>query len=311
MCNGRYGPLFLPGAYVENTIVLTLKKLKTHFAESLKGLYPSEEIQSFFNILSEKYLNLSRIEIALNPEKTVSETEAEKFQKAIFRLKIHEPIQYIIGETEFYGLPFKVNKHTLIPRPETEELVEWIYIEFSNQQSTINNQQFLDIGTGTGCIAISLAKNLPNAKVSALDISEEALKIAQQNAEMNKVKIDFFQTDILAAETLPKKYDVIISNPPYVRELEKKQMQQNVLKHEPESALYVSNEDPLLFYRAISHLAKKHLNPEGKLFFEINEYLADELTALLEGEGFKNIQVKKDIFGKDRMIKCSLNEPAK
>ena len=237
--------------------------------------------------------------------------EDEKFQKAIFRLKIHEPIQYIIGETEFYGLPFKVNKHTLIPRPETEELVEWIYIEFSNQQSTINNQQFLDIGTGTGCIAISLAKNLPNAKVSALDISEEALKIAQQNAEMNKVKIDFFQTDILAAETLPKKYDVIISNPPYVRELEKKQMQQNVLKHEPESALYVSNEDPLLFYRAISHLAKKHLNPEGKLFFEINEYLADELTALLEGEGFKNIQVKKDIFGKDRMIKCSLNEPAK
>lgn len=237
--------------------------------------------------------------------------EDEKFQKAILRLKIHEPIQYIIGETEFYGLPFKVNKHTLIPRPETEELVEWIYSEFSNQQSTINNQQFLDIGTGSGCIAISLAKYLPNSKVSALDISEEALKIARENAETNKVEVDFFQKDILAAETLPKKYDVIISNPPYVRELEKKQMQQNVLKHEPESALYVGNEDPLLFYRTISHLAKKHLNPEGKLFFEINEYLADELTALLEDEGFKNIQVKKDIFGKDRMIKCSLNEPAK
>ena len=199
--------------------------------------------------------------------------EDEKFQKAILRLKIHEPIQYIIGETEFYGLPFKVNKHTLIPRPETEELVEWIYSEFSNQQSTINQQQFLDIGTGSGCIAISLAKYLPNSKVSALDIFEEALKIAQQNAEMNKVKIDFFQKDILAAETLPKKYDVIISNPPYVRELEKKQMQQNVLKHEPESALYVGNEDPLLFYRTISRLAKNHLNPNGKLFSRLMSIL--------------------------------------
>lgn len=285
---------------------MKISKLKIEFQNALSRLYPSEEIQSFFNILSEKYLNLSRIEIALNPEKTVSETEAEKFQKAIFRLKIHEPIQYIIGETEFYGLPFKVNKHTLIPRPETEELVEWIYIEFSNQQSTINNQQFLDIGTGTGCIAISLAKNLSNAKVSALDISEEALKIAQQNAEMNKVKIDFFQTDILAAETLPKKYDVIVSNPPYVCELEKKQIQQNVLKYEPHSALYVKDEDPLLFYRAISRLAKNHLNPGGKLFFEINEYLAYEMTELLKAEGFKNIEIKKDIYGKDRMLKCKI-----
>lgn len=286
---------------------MKISKLKIEFQNALSRLYPSEEVQSFFNILSEKYLNLSRIEIALNPERTISATEAEKFQKAILRLQNYEPIQYIIGETEFYGLPFKVNKHTLIPRPETEELVEWILSGFPPSGA----RGILDIGTGTGCIAISLAKNLSNAKVSALDISEEALKIAQENAEMNKVKIDFFQKDILAAETLPKKYDVIVSNPPYVRELEKKQMQQNVLKHEPESALYVSNEDPLLFYRAISRLAKKHLNPEGKLFFEINEYLADELTALLEGEGFKNIQVKKDIFGKDRMIKCSLYEPAK
>ncbi|PHR14629.1 MAG: protein-(glutamine-N5) methyltransferase, release factor-specific [Aequorivita sp.] len=290
---------------------MTLKKLKTHFAESLKGLYPSEEILSFFNILSEEYLKLSRIEIALNPEKIVSETETEKFQKAILRLQNHEPLQYIMGETEFYGLTFKVNKHTLIPRSETEELVEWIYKEFSNQQSTINNQQFLDIGTGSGCIAISLAKNLPNAKVSALDISEEALKIAQQNAEINKVEVDFIQLDILKTKTLPKKYDVIISNPPYVRELEKKQMQQNVLKYEPPSALYVSNEDPFLFYEKIASLAKYHLNQNGKLFFEINEYLAFELTTLLEGQGFKNMQVKKDIFGKDRMIKCNLNEPAR
>ena len=175
-----------------------------------------------------------------------------------------------------------------------------------NQQSTINNQQFLDIGTGSGCIAISLAKNLPNTKISALDISEEALKIAEANAKLNKVEVDFFQTDILAAETLPKQYDVIVSNPPYVRELEKKQMQQNVLKYEPHSALYVKDEDPLLFYRAISRLAKNHLNPNGKLFFEINEYLAYEMTELLKAEGFKNIEIKKDIYGKDRMLKCKI-----
>lgn len=281
---------------------MKISDLKSNFKKTLSELYPSEEIQSFFNILSEKYLNLSRIEIALNPERTISETEADKFQKAILRLQNHEPVQYIIGETEFYGLPFKVNTHTLIPRPETEELVEWILSGFPPSGA----RGILDIGTGTGCIAISLAKNLPNTKISALDISEEALKIAEANAKLNKVEVDFFQKDILAAETLPKKYDVIVSNPPYVRELEKKQMQQNVLKYEPHSALYVKDEDPLLFYRAISRLAKNHLNPGGKLFFEINEYLAYEMTELLKAEGFKNIEIKKDIYGKDRMLKCKI-----
>ena len=304
---GRHGPLFLPGAYAENTLVLILKELRTSFKIALSGLYPSEEIQSFFNILSEKYLNLSRIEIALNPERVISEEVSEKYQKALLRLKNYEPVQYIIGETEFYGLPFKVNKHTLIPRPETEELVEWIIV---TSEFRIQDSGLLDIGTGSGCIAISLAKNLPDSKISALDISDGALKIARKNAEMNKVEVDFFQTDILNTKTLPKKYDVIVSNPPYVRELEKKQMQQNVLNYEPDSALYVKNDDPLLFYRVISQLAKKHLQPNGKLFFEINEYLADELTELLKSEDFKNIEVKKDIFGKNRMIKCNLNEPA-
>ena len=281
---------------------MKISDLKSNFKKTLSELYPTEEIQSFFNILSEKYLNLSRIEIALNRDRRLTETEAEKFQKAILRLQNHEPIQYIIGETEFYGLPFKVNKHTLIPRPETEELVEWILSGFPPSGA----RGLLDIGTGTGCIAISLAKNLPNAKISALDISKEALKIAEANAKLNKVEVNFFQTDILAAETLPKKYDVIVSNPPYVRELEKKQMQQNVLKYEPHSALYVKDEDPLLFYRAISRLAKNHLNPGGKLFFEINEYLAYEMTELLKAAGFKNIEIKKDIYGKDRMLKCKI-----
>jgi len=280
---------------------MKLSELKNHFKNSLSELYPSEEIQSFFNILSEAYLSLSRIEIALNPENEISDEAAEKFQKAILRLQNHEPIQYIIGETEFYGLPFKVNNSTLIPRPETEELVEWILSE-----KILNT--ILDIGTGSGCIAISLAKNLPNAQVSALDISEEALRVARKNSEINEVEIDFFQTDILNAKTLPKQYDIIVSNPPYVRDLEKKQMQQNVLKYEPDSALYVSNEDPLLFYRLISHLAKNHLKANGKLFFEINEYLSEELTALLKSEDFKDVEVKKDIFGKKRMIKCSIYE---
>jgi release factor glutamine methyltransferase len=282
---------------------LNLAELKKNFTTTLSGIYPSEEIQSFFNILSEKYLNLSRIEIALNPEKEISKENTEKFQAALLRLKNYEPIQYILGETEFFSLPFKVNQHTLIPRPETEELVEWI---LNNSEFRIQNSEFLDIGTGSGCIAISLAKNLPDSKIFALDISEEALKIACENAELNELIVDFFQADILKTKTLPKQYNVIVSNPPYVRELEKKQMQQNVLKYEPDSALYVKDKDPLLFYRVISQLAKNHLKANGKLFFEINEYLADELTELLKSEGFQNIEIKKDIFGKDRMLKCNI-----
>ena len=285
---------------------MKISEVKSNFKTTLSGLYPPEEIQSFFNILSNKYLNLSRIEIALNSDKAISNEDAEIFQQILLRLQNHEPIQYIIGETEFYGLPFKVNKHTLIPRPETEELVDWI---ISEQKPITHNPQpitALDIGTGSGCIAISLARNLPNSKISALDISEEALKIAFENAEMNKVEVVFFQMDILKTKTLPKQYDVIVSNPPYVRELEKKQMQQNVLKYEPGSALFVKNDDPLLFYRTISQIAKTHLKTNGKLFFEINEYLAVELTKLLKSDGFQNIEVKKDIFGKDRMLKCSL-----
>lgn len=255
-------------------------------------------------------MDRTRIEIALNPKVEVLEEDLERFKDAILRLKKHEPVQYIIGETEFYGLDFKVNKYTLIPRPETEELVEWIISEFRFSTEVIN---ILDIGTGSGCIAISLAKNLPNAEVNALDVSSEALKIALQNAEFNEVRVDFYETDILKAKTLPtgvgqtsRKYDVIVSNPPYVRELEKNQMQPNVLEYEPETALFVKDEDPLLFYKAISHLAKVSLKPNGQLFFEINEQFGEELKAFLKEEGFQQIEVKQDIYGKDRMLKCLL-----
>ncbi len=286
-------------------------ELKSIFTNSLSDQYPSQEIQSFFGILCEKYLSLSRIDIAMDPEKTVSSEDFQRFQEAVLRLKKHEPIQYIIGETEFYSLPFRVNKHTLIPRPETEELVEWILSEQNGSVFQNNPLSILDIGTGSGCIAISLAKNLQNAVVHALDISSEALKVAAQNSGVNNVEIEFFQTDVLRTRSLPSdsqnvRYDIIVSNPPYVRELEKELMQPNVVDYEPETALFVKNEDPLRFYKAISHLAKNSLKPGGNLFFEINEQFARELEAYLKEESFKQIEVRQDIYGKDRMLKCNL-----
>ena len=290
---------------------MKILELKSIFTNSLSDQYPSQEIQSFFGILCEKYLSLSRIDIAMDPEKTVSSEDFQRFQEAVLRLKKHEPIQYIIGETEFYSLPFRVNKHTLIPRPETEELVEWILSEQNGSVFQNNPLSILDIGTGSGCIAISLAKNLQNAVVHALDISSEALKVAAQNSGVNNVEIEFFQTDVLRTRSLPSdsqnvRYDIIVSNPPYVRELEKELMQPNVVDYEPETALFVKNEDPLRFYKAISHLAKNSLKPGGNLFFEINEQFARELEAYLKEESFKQIEVRQDIYGKDRMLKCNL-----
>jgi release factor glutamine methyltransferase len=280
---------------------MTLTQLKSSFTNTLSGTYPPEEIQSFFNWLTESYLGYSRFEVSVKGEEAVSTATIAKFSEALQRLQNYEPIQYIIGETEFYGLPFKVTPATLIPRPETEELVAWIVSECRIQDSGF---RILDIGTGSGCIAISVAKNMQDAQVSALDISAEALQVANQNALHNKVDITFFQSDILKTETLPQQYDIIVSNPPYVRILEKEMMQANVLEHEPETALFVSNKDPLLFYRAIAKLATTHLSDRGTLYFEINEYLGEELKQLLELEGFAEIELKKDIFGKHRMLKC-------
>lgn len=285
---------------------MNLKTLRIGFKNFLGHLYPSGEIESFFSILSEKYLKLSRIDIALYPDREISIKEAAEFQNALIRLKENEPIQYIVGETEFSGLPFKVNKHTLIPRPETEELVQWIVDDFQKDEKKRNEFKILDIGTGSGCIAISLAKHLADAEVSAIDISEEALQLATENAELNGVKVNFICNDILTTKALPYKYDLIVSNPPYVRELEKSKMMPNVVNFEPDIALFVKDDDALLFYRAIARLALHHLKLSGKLYFEINEYLGEELFQLLSEEGFKGIQLKKDIYGKDRMLKCEL-----
>lgn len=288
---------------------MIVKTLKNHFLKELSSLYPSEEIQSFFSILSEKYLGMTRLELAINSERILSEDVSEKYMEAILRLKKFEPIQYIIGETEFFGLRFEVNNHTLIPRPETEELVDWILTESSTQHP--QPRTLLDIGTGSGCIAISLAKNLPGSMVSAIDVSEEALHTAKQNALLNEVQINFEQQDILKTAKLFEAYDLIVSNPPYVRNSEKNKMQPNVLEFEPDSALFVSDEDPLLFYRKIAQLAQRHLTANGSLYFEINEYLTEDMIYLLKNIGFKSVLVKKDFFGKDRMIKCTKNEQSK
>ena len=281
---------------------MLVQQFKKYFISELSNSYPETEIQSFFNILIEFKLNLSRVELALQPMIEFNVTDLDFFQKALKGLKKQLPIQYIIGETEFYGLLFRVNKNVLIPRPETEELVNWI-IEEHKRSSTL---KILDIGTGSGCIAISLAKNLINAEVFALDVSSEALITSKLNAEINNVAIQFIEADILTLSKLPNTFDIIVSNPPYVRELEKEQMQQNVLANEPHLALFVKDENPLLFYNAIADFAKNHLIKNGNLYFEINQYLGKQTIKLLQSKSFKNIQLKKDIFGADRMIKATL-----
>lgn len=290
----------------DKRIIMLVKTLRKYFTEELLGYYPETEMTSFFYLLCEHILNLKKIDISLNLFMVVSGKKYHKFQIAIDRLKIYEPIQYILGETEFYGLPFKVNNAVLIPRPETEELVDWII----NESNSKGNIRILDIGTGSGCIAISLAKNLPKAEVLALDVSSIALKVAQENANTNKVdNVEFIEKDILLTNTSFFKskdsLDVIVSNPPYVRQSEKVKMKPNVVNNEPHLALFVEDEDALQFYKAILEFSVKNLKENGLLFFEINEYLGKEMIELLKLYEFDFIELKQDIFGKDRMIKAT------
>jgi len=285
---------------------LTTGKFRNHFINLLEDLYPIEELKSFFYLLAEKYLNLSRINIAFQLNNELTPEEQSSFYQAVDRLRNHEPIQYILGETEFFGMPIIVNKQVLIPRPETEELVSWIIDDVDKKETTI-----LDIGTGSGCIAISLAKKLNSAVVSAIDISNKAIEVAKKNALINNVNVEYSSVDVLNFEDKlvlqdkwKSKFDIIVSNPPYVRMQEKKLMQLNVVDHEPDIALFVEDDDPLLFYRKISQLSKQYLRQNGTLYLEINEYLGLEMEKMLNKAGFKNVVLKKDMFGKNRMIKC-------
>ncbi len=280
---------------------MTIKELRTNFVESLSGIYELEEIISFFYILSEHLLGLKRVHIAINLDKKLTENEIFNYKKAEERLKKQEPIQYIVGETEFYGLPFTVDTNVLIPRPETEELVDWI-IKNCNTVKDEKKIKILDIGTGSGCIAISLANKIPNAQVHALDVSTKAIELAKRNAKKNNVNVNFIHCNVLKIEEFSESYDIIVSNPPYVRELEKKEMNPNVLENEPHLALFVSDNDPLIFYKKITELAKQNLNPKGKLFFEINQYLGKQTKKMIQNLGFQSVELHTDINGNDRMI---------
>ncbi len=279
-------------------------KLTIQYIENeLASLYPPTEIEGFKRIICEAVCGWGFTEQVLKKHEIISPTDLEKIKSIVLRLKNDEPIQYILGETEFYGLKLKVNPSVLIPRSETEELVEWVV-----QSKLPLNCSVLDIGTGSGCIAIAIKSQLKNAQVSGIDISSEALAIAQQNAVENGLEVNFYLADILNLSNLDReKYDVIVSNPPYIRESEKEQMHSNVLNYEPEIALFVPNNDPLKFYRAIAVFAKNNLCEKGRLFFEINESLGAEMFDLLTNYGFYQIEVRKDINGKNRMVCCFNN----
>ncbi len=300
---------------------MTLKNFRTYFTDTLKEIYPKTEIDTFFFLLIEEKLNLRRVDSVMQPDFLIPDAILSELKIILKRLQKEEPIQYILGNTEFYGLPFKVNKNTLIPRPETEELVEWVLKEVTKLQSdkvakldidvisTINKEKtlsILDIGTGTGCIPIYLAKNLSDVQISAIDVSSKALEVARQNATLNKVDVSFLEMDILETRELPQQYNLIVSNPPYVRELEKVEISNNVLENEPHLALFVKDDNPLIFYSKIADLAKSNLKKDGLLFFEINQYLGKETVEMLKQKGFNMVELKKDLFGNDRMVKAIL-----
>ena len=278
-----------------------VKDIRNYYCEQLCYIYDKDEANAMILILLEHYFNINRVKMTLEPQLRLSESEMLTFHFAVKDLLKNKPIQYIIGETEFCDLKFKVNENVLIPRPETSELVMKIV---NSQRSTVNGQQsILDIGTGTGCIAISLAKHLPNSKVYALDISEKALEVAKENAVNNNVEVTFIHDDILSLKNkIDTKFDIIVSNPPYVRELEKAEMRDNVLNWEPHNALFVSDNNPLIFYRSILEFAKLHLKENGEIWFEINEFLGKEMRELCNEMGFSQVEVFNDFRGKERIL---------
>lgn len=275
----------------------TILFIKTELAD----FYPRTEIQNFVFLLLEFVCSIDKQSILSGKDKKISLNERILIERYVAELKKHRPIQYITGETEFFGLPFKIQEGALIPRPETEELVEWI------TESVNNNRliSILDIGTGSGCIAVALAKKIKQSQVSAVDISEKALELAKVNANKNDVEIIFLKKDILR-DDVPGKWDVIVSNPPYITPKEKEHMSANVLEYEPHEALFVPQKKPLLFYERIADIAINQLNPGGYLFFEINSSFGEVTANLLIEKGFQSVTLRKDISGNDRMIKAQL-----
>ncbi|MGZ3755910.1 MAG: peptide chain release factor N(5)-glutamine methyltransferase [Mucilaginibacter sp.] len=286
----------------------TIKDVFTTFQNSLSGLYDKHETEAITLLVINEVSKLSRSSIKAFPEKEVPAEQADQFESILAQLQTGKPVQYILGHTEFYGLDFLVNPSVLIPRPETEELVDWCLMSIRKSGQSLQQElQILDIGTGSGCIAICLKKNLPGMPVSAVDISKEALQTAKSNADANDVKISFIQADILNLEPgspLHTPWSFIVSNPPYVTLQDKELMHTNVTDFEPHTALFVPLNDPLLFYKAIADFAKNNLVANGLLFFEINESFGHETVKLLEDKGFIDIELRKDMSDKFRMIKA-------
>lgn len=283
----------------------TVGEVFAMFKQALAVIYEPNEIEALTLLTLSEIMGSSKAQLKAFPEKQLSPEQSKNIKATLTRLQTGEPIQYIFGHTEFCGLPFKVNSSVLIPRPETEELVEWILTPYYGLPYAAEN--ILDIGTGSGCIAISLKKKLPDATVSAVDISAEALKTAAENAALNDVNINFLQNDILhpAGEINGMTFDIIVSNPPYVTLEDKTQMHSNVTDYEPHTALFVPDDDPLKFYKAIANFALKTLKSEGLLFFEINESLGSETVEMLKSKGFKNIELRQDMSGRDRMVRVN------
>jgi len=288
-----------------------IKDIARFFREELAGIYEPEELTAVIRYCFEEIMAVKGAQPDLQDERTVSESELLKFNFAVKDLKKEKPLQYIFGKADFYGMKFFVNEHVLIPRPETEELVHQIITDVNSAvlRSPSSNLQpsfsILDIGTGSGCIPVTLKKHLPQAAVSALDVSEEALALAKRNAELNGTEVNFFREDILSpsVELFSSAYDIIVSNPPYIRLSEKEQMEKNVLDYEPHLALFTEGEDALLFYRKICDAALKLLKPGGMIYFEINAAFGPETEQLLVAKGFKNVTLLKDMSNKNRILR--------
>ena len=281
---------------------MTLNQVKSLYQEQLAPLYPENEIHSILQIVCEDLLNWSRSDFMIKNREELNHLQEEILQKSLRELRTSKPVQYITGKAHFYRHDFTVNEHTLIPRQETEELVDMI-IKDHKAETYLN---IIDIGTGTGCIGLSLKAAKPDCIITLMDVSEEALVIAQSNANNLKTPVKTILQDVLVLDELPEKYDIIVSNPPYVRNLEKKEIHDNVLENEPHLALFVEDDNALIFYSKIMELAKIALQPNGILYFEINQYLPEEMKALAIELGFKS-EVYKDLNGNYRMMKCVRN----
>lgn len=282
---------------------MELKSFKNEFTSSLSKIYDSPEAEQLFYIALEEILDWKRIDFIMKTPFELPVEKASQFKNVLADLVSEKPIQYIFNKAYFYGLDFYVNENTLIPRQETEELVEWILNTIAKNPA--KKWRLLDIGTGSGCIPITIAKMAKNVEVSSMDISKKAIEVAKQNAQANNVTINFIHQSILETDLL-ENYDLIVSNPPYVRNLEKVEIKNNVLVHEPHLALFVEDDDPLIFYKKIVALAEKSLTENGYLFFEINQYLGKE-TLELFNEHFTNVELRKDFVGNDRMI-CGIKK---